>query len=301
MGNMENMPPSPKDRPSQPPLVAKEHYAPCLALIRSAYTALTEAERRVADYILANPGYVLAASIADVAQHSNVGLGTVNRLSGKLGYRSYTDLKIALAVELLSPHHDLSEPINPADDAATIFQKVIQIGVQNLHDTASLIDPLAFLEAARLLVNARRVEVYATGGLSGPIARITEYRLLLLGVACTARTDFHLDAAAALLGEQDVVVGLSNSGDSRPVSAALEVARAAGVRTIGVTGTRDSAVARAADVCLLVANRETIVASDQVTSRIAMLSVLDALYAVIALQKYAAATDHPMPADDSVE
>lgn len=299
---MENSPQHPEDGRNPGAQVAKNQYAPCLALIRSAYPNLTEAERRVADYILENPGYVLAASIANVARRGNVGLGTVNRLSNKLGYRSYTDLKIALAVELLSPNHDLSEPIQPGDDATAIFQKVIKIGVQNLHDTASLLDPVAFLNAARLITGARRVEVYATGGLSGPIAQITQYRLLLLGVACTARTDYHLDAAAALLREGDVVLGLSNSGDSRPVAAALEIAREAGTTTICITGTRDSVVANAADVCLLVANRETIVASDQVTSRIAMLSVLDALYAVIALHKYHnPAGDAAADADDPVK
>lgn len=170
-------------------LTVEQKYAPCLARISSYYAMLTEAERRVAHYILENPGYVLASSIAGVARESNVGLGTVNRFSNKLGYHSYNDLKIALAVELLSPQYEYVEPITTNDDAGTILQKVIKIGIQNLHDLSNLIDTNLFAEAAALLSTAPRIEVYATGGLSGSIAQMTQYRLLMLGIPCTAITD----------------------------------------------------------------------------------------------------------------
>ena len=96
------------------------HYTPCLTLIRAIYPQLTQSERIVADYILQNPGSVLRYSIAEVGKQSGVGLATVNRLCTKLNYRSYSDMKIALAIELLNPDNTVPDPVSPDDDAATL-------------------------------------------------------------------------------------------------------------------------------------------------------------------------------------
>lgn len=265
----------------------KPHYTPCMTLIRGVYPQLTQSERTVADFILENPGKVLRYSIAEIGKQSGVGLATVNRLCTKLNYRSYSDMKIALAIELLSPDYSVPDPVQPTDDAATLLQKIMSIGVQNLKDTAALLDPAALTEATGMIANAERVECYATGGLSGPIAHMTQHRLLNLGIACTAFNDPHQQVvSAALLGAHDVAIGLSHSGESEYVAQALQTAREAGARTLCVTSSPHSSVGRSADLILLIANRETFVWSDQVTSRMSMLGVLDTLYAAVALHKY---------------
>lgn len=277
--------------------MAGVRYSPCLALIRASYASLTEAERRVADFVLTHPGHVLSFSIAEVAQRSGVGLATVTRLSTKLGYRSFSDMKIGLAVEQLSPNHAAPEPIRDQDEPSVVLKKVIDFGIQNLRDTAALINPDMLTRAANAVAHAERVECYATGGLSGPIAHMMQHRLLILGISCGTVTEPQQQVMSAeLLRSHAVALGLSHSGESVYVASALSVARKSGAVTICVTSAPHSSVARAADICLLTGTQEVTLWSDQVTSRLPMLSVLDALYAAVALIKHR----HRPPADSDV-
>lgn len=280
--------------------IERQRYSPCLATIRSMYASLTEAERRVADYILSHRGWVLYLPIAEVARQSGVGLGTVARFCTKLGYSGYPDLKLALAVELLSPEYQQLSPIAINDDPQSVIRKTLQFGIQSLQDTAALLDPAALLQAATRLSNAQRVHVYATNTLSISIGLIAQLRLLTLGIHTTLFSDHAQQVTASeLLRPGDLAIGLSNSGDSTPVARALAAAQAAGATTIAITSAPQSLIAQTVDICLLTASHGTMAGynivdpgsgqtwwGDAVTSRISMLGVIDVLYAMIALLKF---------------
>ena len=55
----------------------------------------------------------------------------------------------------------------------------------------------------------------------------------------------------------DVLVGISTSGNSRNVVAALEAARALGMRTVGLTGAAGGRMKELCDVCLCVPSTDT--------------------------------------------
>jgi DNA-binding MurR/RpiR family transcriptional regulator len=266
---------------------ARSHHSPCLATLRGAHPALTEAERRVADFVLADPDLALHSSITQVARASGVGLSTVSRLSTKLGYAGFPDMKIALAVELLNPDHGTPEPVDAADDTATVARKVLRYGAQNLLDTAALLDPLELERAGRAITRARRVELYAVGIVTGAIARSAEARIRLLQVPCTAVIDqYEHEPRAALLGPGDVAIGVSYSGDTPEVVRAVGVARDMGATTVCLTKGLPSPLAEVAAIRLLVASHEAGRWGNQAASRIAMLGVVEALYAVAVLLKH---------------
>lgn len=261
-------------------LAIARQYAPCLTQLQAIYPNLPGAERRLADFILANPSLVLRSSVTALAQRSSVGIGTVARLCSKLGYGGFPDMKIALAVELLSPASSTPEPLRTTDPIEVVLQKVLHIGAQSLLDTVAAVDPAAMANAAGALMDAHRVEIYAAGALSGGIAQIARRRLLTLGLPCaicTQEPDHVL--TAALLEHGDVALGLSNSGEAPPVVGALRVAKERGVYTIGITSAPQSSLAKEAEVVLHCAFRENWFQGDAAASRIGMLGVVDALYA----------------------
>lgn len=269
-----------------------ERYPPCLATLRGLYPSLTGAERRVADYVFANPDRVLLSSNAEVARTSGTGVGTLARLCTKLGYSGFPDMKIALAVELFNPEGDAAEhaavePIRKDDDAPAVVKKVLQAGMRNLADTAVLLDPGQVEDAASAIVVARRVELYAQGPGTGSVAHIFQSRFLLVGVSCAVHTHVGYQyMSAGLLGEGDVAVGLSQSGETEPVVRALRAARTAGATTVAITNTPRSAITEEADVCLLSASGQAGPASHRSGSYVAMLSVIEALHACSLLLKY---------------
>lgn len=278
---------APGTQESEASAPARSRHSPCLATLRGAYPALTEAERRVADFVLNDPDLALHSSITQVAQASGVGLSTVSRLSTKLGYAGFPDMKIALAVELLNPDHGMPEPVGAGDDAAMVARKVLRYGAQNLLDTAALLDPGELERAARAVAQARRVELYAVGIVSGAIARSADARIRLLQTPCAAVIDqYEHERAAALLGPGDVAVGISYSGDTEEVVRALRIAREVGATTICLTKGSRSPLAEQADLRLLVASHDAGRWGNQAASRVAMLGVVEALYAVAVLVKH---------------
>ena len=57
--------------------------------------------------------------------------------------------------------------------------------------------------------------------------------------------------------EEDVLLGISTSGDSKNVLYAAVAAKAEGMKVIGLTGARDSRLSELADVCIKVPQTET--------------------------------------------
>ena len=258
----------------------------CLTRIRSLYSTFTEAERRIADNMLADSGRMRTMSIAEVAQVSTVGLASVNRFCTKLGYSGFAEMKLALAVELLSPQHKALEPIREGDDVPIIFHKTLQFAIQSLNDTAEMLDARSLTLAAHAIATAHRLEFYAVGGLSGPIAMLAQYRFMMLNIASAAFTEHTQQViSAGLLRDGDAAIGFSHSGESEATTRALAAARNTGATTICITSAAASPLAQAAEIVLLTSAQEHFVWADTVASRMPMLGVIDALYATVALLK----------------
>lgn len=259
----------------------EQNAPPCLARVRATFSTLTDAEQRVARVLLEDPHLVLHSSIAELARQAGAGVSTVSRLSAKLGYSAFPDLKVSLAVELLTPDRGFQEPVRPGDGTAMVIRKVLDSGAQMLFDTADLLDPEALEAAATRLAAARRVELYAIGILTGSVARQAEGRLRLLQIPCTAVIDrYEHEPCAALLTSGDVAIGLSYSGDSEEVVRAITTAADGGATTICVTTSAHSPLANASEISLLVAAQGSGRWGDLVTSRMAMLGAIESLYTV---------------------
>ena len=96
--------------------------------ISHAYYDLTAAEKRTADYLLANRESCHLLSIAELAVKGGVAEATISRFCRRLGYKSFHAFKIALAgaaaYSAPSEGHILSGPVEPGDTREEMFQKI---------------------------------------------------------------------------------------------------------------------------------------------------------------------------------
>lgn len=259
----------------------------CLALLRAAYPRLPDAERRVADHVLARPEQVLLAPITRVAADAGVAVSTVTRLCARLGLGGFQEMKVGLAVELFSTDAGGTTLIDAGDDAATVVEKTVEASRQNLAATRALLAPAVLEAAAHALVAARRIEMFAQGPVTSAIAQVFQARLLLAGIPSAMHGHVgYQHLAAGLLGAGDVAVGLSQSGETEPVVRALAAARAAGATTVCVTTAPSSPLTREADLCLLAAAQRVGPVSHRPGSVVSMLAVLEALQSLALLVKY---------------
>jgi arabinose-5-phosphate isomerase len=129
--------------------------------------------------------------------------------------------------------------------------RVLRTEANALLAAAERLDPASFQAAERLLTEAEGPLVITGVGTSGNIAR----KLAATFTSTGSRAVF-LHPSDALHGQLgivrtgDVVVAISNSGETEELLAALPYLSSRAVRLIAIVGTVDSTLGRAADVAL---------------------------------------------------
>jgi RpiR family carbohydrate utilization transcriptional regulator len=252
-----------------------------LIRLRGLYPSLKTALRKVADVILKQPEMAIYASVNEVAAAAAVSEATVMRFCRILGFKGFQDFKIALAREMVIPSPRLREEAE-AENEAAIVRRVFQTNDAALQDTLEILEMGAMIEAAQLLLKARQIMVMGVGG-SGPAVAYAGNRFLLQGLKAYMYTDFYLMLmAASLLSREDVVLAISNLGTTREILETVGIARDKEARVMCITNNSLSPLARACNPALVTASREMTLPEEAVASLVCQISLLDALFALIA-------------------
>lgn len=256
-----------------------------LLTIRALLPSLNEQEQKVGQYVLEHPESVLHLSISDLAQRCATSEATVFRFCKRIGADGYADLKIRLAQELVAERTATYVHATEEDSLLARAHKVFSGDIKALEDTLAVLDIEALDRAADVLLAARRVDVYGSGG--GAVAALElQYKLIRMGIRAVAHTDPELQAiSATLLTADDVAVGVSHSGESRDVCAALRVAKDSGATIIAITNHPTSAIATLADISLYTAAQEALAYGYPLGARVAQVALIDVLYAFMSLKR----------------
>ncbi|EIZ78497.1 hypothetical protein WSK_2941 [Novosphingobium sp. Rr 2-17] len=130
-------------------------------------------------------------------------------------------------------------------------REVIDLEARTLDNLANSLGSV-FVRACRLLHDARGRIVVAGIGKSGHIAR-----KIAATLSATGSPSFYLHPGEAAHGDLgmvvrgDVILAISNSGNTAELRVLLEYADAVGIPVVGVTSSHDSMVSRSAAVCVM--------------------------------------------------
>jgi len=255
-----------------------------LSSIRNSLTQLKRAEKRVAQCVLMDPHQVIRYTITELADKADTSEPTVVRFCRKMGLQGYMDLRLSLARDLPSAQY-IHEAVAEQDSPVQVMEKIFSANQEALGNTLNKIDINAFDQAVNILTHARRIEFYGSGG-SGSVARDAHHKFFRLGVPCIAYEDSHMQVmSAALLASDCVVIAISATGSSRDVIDSIQIAKKSGAQTIGITGREKSPLGRICDHNLSVYSKETAIWLAPMSTRIAQLVLLDALFVSVANKK----------------
>lgn len=259
----------------------------CLLTIKNRYADLTTTEQTVANYILQNSQDVIHMPIASFAENAGVVKSAVIRCCKSLGFEGYSDLKIALAMELSQNRKLNYNPyIDTDDDAGAILDKVFSSNVKTLHDTAEKIDRNILRTAVSLLDQAKIIYIYAIGTSSG-IAQEFQYRLMQIGKTALCINDVPTMKVSSLnIKEGDVAIGISHSGRTIATIEALQAAKTQGASTLCITSYPGSKITENSDYSIEIYSDEIDYPMEAISARIAHLSVIDALTIAISSKNY---------------
>ena len=255
---------------------------PAVASLRAALPNMTPREASVARMILANPGDFPGMALTEVSRRAEVSTATVVRCCRAAGFRGYREFQLALVGDMGRAPALVAGDILPDDGPMGIVKKVFAADVEAIHATLDLLDEATVLRATELLDGADRIEVYGIGS-SAPVAVDAYYRFLRLGERVGVVPEPHMPAVSAsnLTARAGAVV-ISHTGRTRETMETARLVHASGARLIVVTSFLDAPVAEHADVVLVAAAAETDYRMEAMASRIAHLSLIDALYVLLA-------------------
>lgn len=247
--------------------------------IKIAYDDLSKAEKRIADYIIGDPAGLIPLSISELAARCNSSEATIVRFSRRLGYSGYQQLKISLAKE--ENVRGMNENISSSDRPLDIYQKLCGLVYCSLEKTASALDAQALADVCALLPGAHTIYLFGLGN-SAAVAADAAHKFLRLGLNAYSYSDTHLQAiAASHMRAGDVAIGISHSGSSKDIVDALKIAREAGAKTVAITNEGKSPVDKVSDYILHTAADETAYTILGLNSRIAQLTIIDAIYSYL--------------------
>lgn len=255
--------------------------------IKSQYNTFNETEKKVADYIVNNTRELIYSTISQVAERLQVSDATIFRFCKKINLNGFQELKITLATEFTEglDNNYANEQINENDTEQTIVSKVFNANITALNDTLTSINSKLIEEASDAILSADQIVFYGNGG-SGIVAMDAHHKFLRTGLRVSVYTDNHLQLMSlAQLSENDLIVIVSHSGSNLNMINLLDIAKDNGTKSIAITSFSKSPVSEKADISLNAISQETGHQFEAFASRIAHLTIIDALYMNVVLRR----------------
>jgi RpiR family transcriptional regulator, carbohydrate utilization regulator len=263
--------------------MAKEDSA-LIFKIRRLIPELSKSEAMVAEYISANPGEVINLSVSALADCCGVSEPTVIRACRNIGFSGYQALKIALIQSLNAPIQCDGEEVTAKDGMANAIKKVFAAAVDAVNLTRDNLNAADLENAAEALLKARRILIFGVGG-SAAVASDVEHKFSRLGLDAAAYSDLNLQAiVSAFAKKEDVVFAISHSGSSKAVVDNAQIAKSNGATVISLSSMGKSPLTELADISLFTSANETRYRIVAISSRIAELTIIDALYSYMSFR-----------------
>ena len=255
--------------------------------INASLPSLAPAEQRVAKLVLSDPRSFAKLPISELADRAHVSKPTVVRFCRSVGYDGLSDFKLKLAGSVSEGVPFIHRSVDVDDKTNDIMVKVIDNTVaaflkyRNDACTAAIEKAVCALEKAYR--EGKRIEFFGAGN-SGVVAQDAQHKFFRLGVHTIAYSDGHMQVmSASLLGPGDCVVVISNSGRTRDLMDACDIARKHGATTIVITAS-GSPLAAAGHIHLAADHPEGYDRYSPMVSRLLHLMIIDILATCVALR-----------------
>jgi DNA-binding MurR/RpiR family transcriptional regulator len=245
---------------------------------------LSEKQRRIAEYLLAEPWKVAFSSAAEVGSRIGVNAATVVRFAQALGYHGFGELQDGVRSRLprfVTSVEKLREELSDPEAPQNICSTVLGLQIRNIERTAEWVEPEVFNQAVERIASARHVVIGGVG-LAGSVVIHFAHVLKKIGIDVREAYGGGIQLALELVGrdERDLFIAIGFLRYVRDTVEALNQAARLRIPTVAITDSVLSPLARKADTTLVVA-----AAGLQSSSIVATIALTDALVAAVALRE----------------
>ncbi len=265
------------EAPEAPPSLEDANAIEYLYRIRCHYGSLSRKRKRIADYIIAHQDELPHSSINLLARKIGTNASAVTRFCQALGFKGFSELKFYMEQEILAPF-SRNTNVTHADSVALMKQKTIAQDKEIVDDTITLLAEHDVQNAVRLVVSARRLDIFAEGG-SAASAMAAYTMFMQLAIPCRLYTDaFIAITSASQLQKGDLALAVSYSGSASNSVNFLKVAKERGAAAIAITGYVNSPITTHADITLHSSSKVKNDLRDMHIARISELCIIGLLH-----------------------
>nr|WP_318384691.1 MurR/RpiR family transcriptional regulator [uncultured Enterobacter sp.] len=260
----------------------------CLIRIRQRYPGLAQSDKKLADFLLAQPDVARHLSSQQLASEAGVSQSSVVKFSQKMGYKGFPALKLAISEALVSnpnPHAiELHNHIRGDDPLRLVGEKLIKDNISAMHATLDVNSEDKLRESVLLLRNARRIILTGIGA-SGLVARNFGWKLMKIGFNAVVEQDMHaLLAAVQAMDPSDLLLAVSYSGERREINMAADETFRVGGKILAITGFTPNMLQQRATHCLYTIAEEQATRSAAMSSTSAQMMLTDLLFMALVQQ-----------------
>lgn len=251
-----------------------------LDIICASLDSFFESERKIGTYIIQHTAEVVDMTVGELAQACGVSDASVSRFCKKINMKGFHHLKITLAKEISEKGIEEEEVSNhiSVNDIEHSLKNILANKVTEITQTVSMMDAKQLSEILNKLNMARTVQFFAVGNTI-PVAIDGAFKLNQIGIPAVSGTIWETQIGYTYnMTEEDVVIAISNSGESTAVLRALEAAKSAGATTLSITNSEKSSAAQLSDYHITTATREKLFLDGYCFSRVSATTVIEILY-----------------------
>ena len=245
--------------------------------IKGNFEFLTKTEQKIADFLLTNPDKFTRLSISQLSNILSVSQGSINNFSKKYSGKGFAELKILVASCSAAKSEPPFSDIDKSSSMKSVMRQRINESFQALDGTYEINSEESLSSAADLILNAKRIEIYGVYQ-SGIVARDLCYQLIQLGIPASYVTDTLMGAvAASMLNCDSLVIALSNSGQTKEILDAVEIAKSCNAKSLCITSNKLSPLANICDISLLTTNSGSTISDRYNEVRLSQIIIADTL------------------------
>lgn len=204
--------------------------------IENVQGELSITEKKLAKYILANFTDIPQMTVQKLADLSATSAATVTRFSKKIGYKKYSDFKLAISRSIEKQVRNEYSSMSFNESFEVTKKKLIMNDKLIIDSMDELLDETTISEIVEKLYSADKIYVFGVG-TSGIAAEDIRQKWLKLGKTVLFEKDKSLvwQQLSREGGEKKVFWGISHSGKNKEVLALVKEANNNQMITIGMT------------------------------------------------------------------
>ena len=228
--------------------VSEQGHAPELVKsLEELYKHSSRSNKRIAKWLLDNPGSALELSLDELAAVTGSSRSTVVRFCKALGVEGFRELKRQLVRPLAQDTRSL------ANDEVVEF--AFELTHAAVRETLLNFDYAEFTKAVELCAAAQYLLWFGSTE-SGWLAQCASHKCGLLGIKSRVFVDYgSFMAQSTLVSPEDVFIAVSWGGDGEHLRRPVLMAKELGLPIVGITAERFSWLADTATACLVAGNK----------------------------------------------